>query len=109
MEGLYRCVSQASGERKTRNYRASEGKTPLQNMLMCVCVWMCVWMLIGMPCMELGVRQEYSMRAVMGECVECISESVANQVSLIGHGYSQRSDECSCSVYVRSEARSQFI
>lgn len=42
MEGLYRCVSQASGERKTRNYRASEGKTPLQNMLMCVCVDVCV-------------------------------------------------------------------
>lgn len=44
--------------------------------------------------------QEYSMRAVMGECVECISEPVANQVSLIGHGCSQRSCECNCSVCV---------
>lgn len=66
----------------------------------CVCACVRVWMLIGMPCMELGVCQEYSMRAVMGECVECISEPVANQVSLIGHGCSQRSCECNCSVCV---------
>lgn len=44
--------------------------------LMCVYVWALivhVHMSIGTPCMELGVCQEYCMRAVSGECMEWIS------------------------------------
>lgn len=40
------------------------------------------------------------MRAVMGECVECVSKLEANQVSPIGRNHSHGSYECHLSVYV---------